>query len=66
MNVVVSWILKFTRYASDDLTEDNRYVLKYNESDAFYILIHIMETLEYRNVYDIHLTKLSYHLNLIT
>ena len=66
MNIVVSWILKFTRSATDQLTEDNHYKLKYEESDAFYILVHIMEVLQYRNVYDIYLSKLVKHLNLIT
>jgi len=55
MGIVVSWILKFTRFIiplSDEVDENNRCVLHYNEVDAFYIFIHISENLDYRHIYD--------------
>lgn len=45
--------------------EDNRFKLKYNESIAFYIWIHIIETLKYRRIYDHTMSKLIYHLRVV-
>jgi hypothetical protein len=58
MNIVVSWILKLTRESTGEHEEDH-YKLKYNEFDAFCILVYIMEKLEQRHVYDLQLSKLN-------
>ena len=65
INVVMSWILKFTRTESGKCTIDGHKELAYNEVDAFYIFVHIVENLEYRRVYDQELSKLKDHLDLI-
>ena len=59
MNIVGSWILKFMRYE----TEEGELV--YDELNSFYILIHIMKVLDYRNIYDKHLSKTKQHLEII-
>ena len=60
MNIVVSWILKFLRYFDK---EQN--IIKYDETNAFYILVHIMKELQYRHIYDNNLSKTVEHLKLI-
>ena len=42
-----------------------RYKLKFNESTAFYMWIHITETLKFRRVYDNTMSKLIYHLKVV-
>jgi hypothetical protein len=59
MNIVGSWILKFMRTEIDG-------ELKYDETNAFYVLVHIMQELDYRNIYDRHLTKTRAHLEIIS
>ena len=58
MNIVVSWILKFTRSTTEEINPDNNtYKLQYNESCAFYTFLHITSNLKYRNVYDVNMSK---------
>ena len=57
MNIVVSWILKFTRESTGE-HEGDHFKLKYNEFDSFCILVYIMEKLEQRHLYDLQLSKL--------
>lgn len=64
MNIVVSWILKFTRESSDSFFGE-RVALKYNECEAFYILLRIMDVLQQRKMYDKEVSKLIEHLELI-
>ena len=59
MNIVGSWILKFMRQEIDGK-------LEYDEMNAFYVLVHIMQELDYRNIYDKHLTKTRAHLEIIS
>lgn len=40
--------------------------LEYDEMNAFYVLVHIMQELDYRNIYDKHLTKTRAHLEIIS
>lgn len=40
-------------------------MLEYNESDAFYMWLHICETLKFRRVYDHKMSKLCYHLRVV-
>lgn len=40
MNIVVSWILKFLRFYDKE-----QKIIKYDETNAFYILVHIMKEL---------------------
>lgn len=40
-------------------------MLEFNESDAFYIWIYIMENLKYKKVFDETLSKLRYHLKMV-
>lgn len=60
MNIVVSWILKFTRHV-DPATKE----VIYDEENSFFILLHIMYELKYRNVYDRSLSKTREHLQMI-
>jgi len=55
MNIVGSWILKFMRIEVDG-------ELVYDEVNAFYVLVHIMKVLDYRNIYYRYLTKTRAHL----
>ena len=50
MNIVVSWILKHTQTSSGQI-EEGRHKLHYNESDAFYFLVYIMDKLQYKEVF---------------
>jgi hypothetical protein len=52
MNIVVSWILKFMRIY-DPKTKS----IVYDECNSFFVMVHIMEVLEYRHIYDETLTK---------
>jgi hypothetical protein len=60
MNIVVSWILKFMRVSDPEIK-----VVTYDEANTFYILVHIMRNLQYRNIYDKNLSKTVEHLKLI-
>jgi hypothetical protein len=67
MNVVISWILKFTRECTGEVdSETGRMVLKYNEQAAFYIFLHIRDNLKYRFVYDETMSKCRAHLDFLT
>lgn len=66
MNVVLSWILKFTRSVTGEIDETGRYKLQYNESNAFYIFLHIRDNLRYRKIYDHKLSKCKAHLEFLT
>lgn len=72
MGFIVSWVLKLSRqYRLDEEGEisiegeTNRYSLKYNESDTFFIWIHIIENLRYRKIFDKTLSKLNYNLKMV-
>jgi hypothetical protein len=58
MNIVASWILKFMRYIENG-------EVKYDEVNTFFVLVHIMQELEYKNIYDKHLSKTVAHLEII-
>jgi hypothetical protein len=60
MNIVVSWILKFMRYVDPATNE-----VVYDEENSFFILKYVMEILNYRNVYDMKLSKTIEHLKMI-
>lgn len=53
MNILASWILKFTRFVNGDIDPNNpdRLKLYYNELDAFFIFLHILEDLGYSRVF---------------
>ena len=56
--MVVSWILKFCRHNTDvKNSETGRYILKYSESDAFYILEHIVTVLNLLHMFDVNMSK---------
>ena len=59
MNIVAAWILKFMRYL------DSNGEIVYDELNAFFVLVHIMSELEYKNVYDKQLSKTVAHLEII-
>ena len=65
MNIVFSWILKHTRTDSGGIDSENRCILEYNEATSFFIAVYMMDTLEYRGVYDPELSKLVHHLDVI-
>lgn len=60
MNIVVSWILKFMRHVDLETKE-----VVYDEENSYFILLHIMDQLKYRNVYDRSLSKTREHLQMI-
>lgn len=60
MNIVVSWILKFMRHVDPATNE-----VVYDEENSYFILLHIMYQLKYRNVYDRSLSKTREHLQMI-
>ena len=60
MNIVVSWILKFMREVDPATNE-----VVYDEENSYFILLHIMFNLKYRNVYDRGLSKTIEHLQMI-
>ena len=64
MGIVVSWLLRHSRTYTQEQNSD-RFTLKYNESAAFYLWLHITETLKYRKVYDHSMSKLCYHLRVL-
>lgn len=51
MNVMVSWILKFMQIVN----HQNK--LEYDEENSFYLILHIMNKLECRNIFDKNLSK---------
>lgn len=51
MNLLASWILKYTQQVN------SRGVLEYNEQDAFYLLIHVLVRLQWREVYKPSMTR---------
>lgn len=59
MNIVAAWILKFMRY---EQIVDGQTNLVYDEINSFFVIVHIMKELDYRNIYDKHLTKTRAHL----
>jgi hypothetical protein len=60
LNIVVSWILKFCRHITGvKNSETGRYILKYRESDAFYILEHIFTSLNLLHMFDKDFTKVK-------
>lgn len=63
MNFITSWILKFTRIKVRN--PDGSYKLKYNEADAFYILVHIMRRLEWREIFKPGMQRLMRHLKIL-
>lgn len=65
MNIMCSWILKHTRTETIGIDRENRIKLQYNESQAFFTFVHLMQKLEYREVYDLELSKLHKILTII-
>lgn len=63
MNFITAWILKFTR--TKIRRPDGGYRLKYNEAEAFYILVHIMRRLEWREIFKPGMERLMRHLKIL-
>ena len=56
MNIITAWLLKFTQEVVEG--DDGELKLRYDEVNAFYCLIHIMENHGWREVYDSEMSKL--------
>lgn len=63
MNFITAWILKFTR--RKERKPDGTLQLKYSEPDAFYILVHIMRRLEWREIFKPGMQRLMRHLKIL-
>ena len=64
MNFITSWILKFTRIKVKN-PDGQTYRLKYNEPDTFFILVHIMRRLEWREIFKPGMQRLMRHLKIL-
>lgn len=70
MGIVLSFILKMTseyKKTADGSIEiqNGRYALQFDETTAFYIFVHLTETLGYKRVWDKNVTKLNTQLSAI-
>ena len=63
MNFITAWILKFTRVK--ERQADGTFQLRYSEADAFYILVHIMRRLEWREIFRPGMQRLMRHLKIL-
>lgn len=63
MNFITAWILKFTR--SKHRRPDGTYYLKYDEHQTFWILVHIMRRLEWREIFKPGMQRLMRHLKIL-
>jgi hypothetical protein len=61
MNILAAWCLKFTRFSNGEIDPINpdRLKLFYNEMEAFYIMVHILENLDYQSVFNIEFTTMN-------
>lgn len=68
MNIITSWILKYTQEKTD--MKPNKYDLdtnlNYNECDAFFILAYVCKEKKWRNIYKPGMEGVIAHLSLLT
>lgn len=66
MNIVLSWILKFTSYATGEIDPVfGHQMLFFDEATAFYVFVHINQNLKYRKVFDKKMSKCIEHLEFL-